>query len=578
MFNVFGRVRTWLDQTLFPDPPPPQRISGRRALVFAGLAFLAVAIQMARMWPSAPLNSIWAEDGATWLGDAMKGSFVHALTTPYSGYLQTVSRLVAVPVAKLPVDWFAPAMAISGAAIVTGCAFVVWRAAAGHIKNAYLRGTLAAMVVLLPIVGVETLDNVTNSIWFLFFASFWILLWRPATFPRTMAAAVLLLLAVLTNGGTILLLPLWLLRLIAIRDRRDTVIVTAFAVGVATQLALSWDVRNLQGENPASFFAASSPQWHWALVPAYLQRIVGSAATGQRITGYMWVHLGTPFVAALGLVLIVFVVVAFAGTHRRTRVVVPLTVAISLGIFLFEGYQRWTAAGSQFLWPHGHAYADWDVPHYLVVPTLLLLSALFMQLDVQPRFLSATAWRSFQTAGVLFVLFVALLSFNVSDSAIRGSLTWSKALDLGRSQCLRMHPETVEIVTAPHQPPFPWEISISCYELTGSRFVSHRPPKRLTQALRTIVIIPTNGATLSGREVLDATATGYNRVTKVEFLLADGSHHSKLIAGGYLTLYGWFSKWNSTSVANGTYSLQSIAHDASGASRLSTSITITVKN
>ena len=96
--------------------------------------------------------------------------------------------------------------------------------------------------------------------------------------------------------------------------------------------------------------------------------------------------------------------------------------------------------------------------------------------------------------------------------------------------------------------------------------------------LFTSVVRPANDAKVSGTTGLDATATGYNGVSKVEFLLTDGSHHSKLIAGGYLTPYGWFSKWNSTSVANGTYSLQSIAYDASGASRLSTSITITVTN
>jgi hypothetical protein len=92
------------------------------------------------------------------------------------------------------------------------------------------------------------------------------------------------------------------------------------------------------------------------------------------------------------------------------------------------------------------------------------------------------------------------------------------------------------------------------------------------------VLLPANGATLSGTAVLDAGATAWVRVTKVEFLLTDETHHSTLIAAGYLKLYGWAAKWNTTSVANGTYSLQSIAYDASGASRLSMSIPITVKN
>ena len=67
-------------------------------------------------------------------------------------------------------------------------------------------------------------------------------------------------------------------------------------------------------------------------------------------------------------------------------------------------------------------------------------------------------------------------------------------------------------------------------------------------------------------------------MTKVEYLLTDESHHSELIAGGVSTLYGWLAKWKTTSVANGTYSLQSIAYDAFGASSLSTGIMITVKN
>jgi hypothetical protein len=483
MHNVtFGSVRTWLTLTLFPDPPPAQRIGVRRTLVVSGLGLLAVAIQMARMWSSAPLNSLWAEDGKTYLGDSANGSDIHALLTPYSGYLQLVSRLVAAPVSKLPVAWFAPAMAICGAAIVAGCALIVWSASAGHITNPYLRATLAAMVVLLPIVGVETLDNVTNSIWFLLFAAFWILLWRPATLARTVGVAAVLLLAVLSNGGTIFLLPLWLLRLVAIRDRRDRVIVASYAIGIAIQLVLSWDVRNERGENLSPFVRAieaalGPPQWHWSLLPAYVQRIVGGAATGQRITGYLWVHLGTPFEIALGIALIAFVAFAIAGTDGRTRVIVPLTVAISLGIFLYEGYQRWSSAGKTFLWPKGTAFteANWDDPHYFVVPTLLLLSAIFMRLDAHPRIISTTAWRSLQTVGVLFVVFAALLSFNVSDPSLRGSPTWSRALSVGRSQCVRKHPDTVEIVTAPYQEPSPWEIAISCSELTGSRVVSHRP-------------------------------------------------------------------------------------------------------
>jgi hypothetical protein len=94
----------------------------------------------------------------------------------------------------------------------------------------------------------------------------------------------------------------------------------------------------------------------------------------------------------------------------------------------------------------------------------------------------------------------------------------------------------------------------------------------------TSVIRPVDNAKVSGTTVLDARATAWVRVTKVEFLLTDESHHSTMIANGNSTLFGWLAQWNTASVANGTYSLQSIAYYASGASKLSTSVPIAVKN
>src|ERR1700694_82980 len=388
---AIGRVRHWLDDHLFPDAPSSPQITRRQVLVFGGLTVVMVGIQLARMWPSAPLNSIWGEDGSIWLADAMNRGFSHAVTLPYNGYLETLSRLVAEPVSAMPADWFAPVMAISGTAIVTGCAFVVWRASAGHIHNPYLRATLTASMVLLPVAGVETLDNVTNSMWFLLFASFWLLLWRPATFAPALGAAGLLFVSTITHGGALLLAPLWVLRLIAIRDRRDKVIVAGYGIGMAVQVALSWSHLNSLGEGTPTHLGplaqayvnyVSTPQWHWNLVPAYLQRVVGGAVPGQRITGFLWVHLRTTLEVVLRGALIALVTSALMTRNPRTRLIVPLAVATSLATFLISGYQRWTSAGHEFLWPHGTSNAGNS--HYMVVPTLLLFSAVFLQLDARP--------------------------------------------------------------------------------------------------------------------------------------------------------------------------------------------------
>jgi hypothetical protein len=108
----------------------------------------------------------------------------------------------------------------------------------------------------------------------------------------------------------------------------------------------------------------------------------------------------------------------------------------------------------------------------------------------------------------------------------------------------------------------------------------HGRPSReqFSPHISTRVLAPTNNAHLSGTTLLDATGKAYYRVDKVEFILSDENHHSEVIADGIPTLFGWIAKWNTVSIANGTYSLQSIAYDEFGASSRSANVTITINN
>jgi len=293
------------------------------------------------------------------------------------------------------------------------------------------------------VVGVETLDNVTNSIWFILFAGFWVLLWRPTTFARAAAAAAFLFAAALSNAAIVIFAPLWALRLIAIRDRRDAIIVAAFAIGVAIQLAYSLGapVQGEGGTHLSPLFAkVFAPHWDWSLVPAYAQRVIGGAFAGQRINGFLWENLGTGWEVGLGAALLAFVGFS-AGGAPRTRVVVPL------GLFLVIGYRRWFPFAQAFTWPHGSSNAS--EAHYMVTPTLLLLSALFVQLDPRPRLVSPAAWNKLRVGTVLVVFVVALLSFEVGRLGVRGAPTWSEALDAGRARCANTHAERVQVPISP---------------------------------------------------------------------------------------------------------------------------------
>jgi hypothetical protein len=96
--------------------------------------------------------------------------------------------------------------------------------------------------------------------------------------------------------------------------------------------------------------------------------------------------------------------------------------------------------------------------------------------------------------------------------------------------------------------------------------------------LQTAVLVPSNGATLSGTKVLDASATGNAVITSVQFELSNGSVTDEVIGTAAPSLYGWFVKWNSTAVANGTYTLQSVATETGGTTAPSPGISVTVQN
>ena len=96
--------------------------------------------------------------------------------------------------------------------------------------------------------------------------------------------------------------------------------------------------------------------------------------------------------------------------------------------------------------------------------------------------------------------------------------------------------------------------------------------------LSTEIIVPSNGAELSGIVALDALSGDDVPVTKVTFHLSGGTGTDELIGTAAATCCGWVSRWKTTSVPNGTYTLRSEAYIASGKHSYSPAIKITVKN
>ena len=93
----------------------------------------------------------------------------------------------------------------------------------------------------------------------------------------------------------------------------------------------------------------------------------------------------------------------------------------------------------------------------------------------------------------------------------------------------------------------------------------------------TAVLIPQGGGDVSGTSSLLDASTSAN-VTSVSYELSGGSLSDQLIATGTPTYYGWLAEWNTTSVPDGTYSLQSVASYSGGVSGTSAPVMIIVDN
>jgi len=94
----------------------------------------------------------------------------------------------------------------------------------------------------------------------------------------------------------------------------------------------------------------------------------------------------------------------------------------------------------------------------------------------------------------------------------------------------------------------------------------------------TSVLVPSTGAALKGAALLDAGAADNVSVKTVQFVATGGTLNKTVIGTAGQTAYGYLFSWSTTSVANGSYTLQSLATDEAGNTAYSTGMPIIVDN
>jgi hypothetical protein len=446
---TISSLRQRLDESLFPEPP--RAAAGSRvavAAIWLGLVALAVLLQMLRIGWSASLHSLWAEDGPIYLSGALHNGFGGSLFDTYATYLVFMPRLIGEIGGLFPLQDAPAAISIVSGIVVALSGIVVWYATAGLIQSPYLRAGLAILTVLSPVGGLESTVSGAYVPWYMLFASFWVLLWRPATTVGALAAGTFVLLTGLSTPGVWFFIPLALLRTLAIRDRRDGLVLGGFWIGAAVQVP----VLMLNEET------AVTPRWTHDIWTAFLQRVLDGAALGLRLGGKAWVHFGWPFLIALLVLAIVALAYGVSRTGLAARLFALVAIPTSLVMFVVSAYQR--AVGSEMVWqPHMYMEA---ASRYTIVPALLLVSVAAVMLDRRSRRRESESRPPWLAYGALALMLIgAAVSFPVQNTEARGTPAWRPALEAAAPSC--DSPEAAE-ATVSTSPPG-WGISVPCSQL-----------------------------------------------------------------------------------------------------------------
>jgi hypothetical protein len=368
------------------------------------------------MDPEEALDSLWAEDGQVFLPAAIAKGLLDNLTSTYAEYLGLVPRLIAEVGGLVPLEDAPVAMALAATLTIAVSGLVVWFASAGHIRSPYLRGLLVALTVLSPVAGLEAVVSGTYAPWYMTFGVFWLLVWRPAATWSACLGGAFVLLTGLSSPTIFFFVPIAVLRAVAIRDRRDSLIVGPFALALAIQLPITVTSKEDVGE----------PLWTGDIWTVFMQRVVDGSVLGLELGGDAWSSWGWPFLIGLTAAVVLYLA-ALAYRASSGRLLAAIAIATSLGMFLISLYER--GATPPMFWFEG---MDNNLgARYSIVPSLLLISAALVLLDDRIRSSRAWRWGGFATGAVLLVALVT--SFDTG--APRGGPPWRDAVAEAASRC-----------------------------------------------------------------------------------------------------------------------------------------------
>lgn len=417
----------------------------RRVLTTAGwitLFGLAVVLPLLRQTGTPPWDVFWAEDGTTYFRDAVADGPA-TLFRGYQGYVQVVPRLLALPVAWVPLEqapWYA---AVTSSIVGALIGAFVFRATKGFIRTTGMRLVVAATYVVAPVLGWEGAGNWTNLIWSVLGTVPWAIVSRRTSILDTTTRVLVVLLAPLCQPLAVVFLPLALAMAWRRRARSAWLVAGGLTVGLVAQ----------------GFLMLTSAPRHdpLAFVPLDMAKTIslsffGSFLVGEQAAPAAWLRFGT----TATVVFVVVTVALFAGLLWAASVAARTRAAVWIGYALALAAAPLISNGTAGTRPVlGFPLAP--IERYVTVPMFLFVAAVAMLVD------APDASREHLVARVARPLFVAqlcvltLVGFRVTNprSTAPG---WGDQVATARERCRSDAPGEVELSISP----VPWTTRLAC--------------------------------------------------------------------------------------------------------------------
>lgn len=337
-------------------PSGPARVTARTVGASLAAVVAGAAVVLGRQQGPGATETVWAEDGSVFLAQARHLGVGGSLFEPFAGYLHLVPRLAAAAVSALPLRAADTGFAVIAAGAAAACAVFVFRASSAHVRSLWGRAACAAPLIVSPLAGTEILANVANLHWYLLYAAFWAVVWKPPSRWEAAVSASVVAAAVLSDPFALVLAPLVALRVVAAGRRRPDPVVVAFAASAVVQVGV---VVGATGQRQLGEEAEV------ALLPfRYAVDVFGRGLAGDRFVGES--GLSARGVAVAAVVVAGVAVVAWA---RRRVVGERAALLAALG----------GVSVAYFVAPV--ALSGISAPRYAFAPALLATAAVVVVLD-----------------------------------------------------------------------------------------------------------------------------------------------------------------------------------------------------